>query len=430
MVLNKSVVNTALIVGTQSGCGKTTIMLALLQALKNKQHTIQAFKAGPDYLDPFWHQVITARPCYNLDTKMMGEEGCIKQFNQQASTADIALIEGAMGLFDGAMGVGERGSSANLAAILKISVILVVDVKGMSGSIVPLVSGFCDYAHPLKFTISAIIANRVGSQHHADLLADLLTNHHLPPLLGWMQKNAPTLPERHLGLKRPEETNSPDFSNFFHWNEQQLSQALSPITPRINAMVVDKPLLIGKTIAIAQDAACCFIYPSNITWLHAQGANVHFFSVIKGEFIPEQADGVWLPGGYPELYAHALAHSASLASISNFIQANKPVLAECGGAMLLGKNLIDLAGESWPMAAILPYTSVMKNRLVGLGYREEASGVRGHEFHHSQRINDEDLPACFNLNRGDKGLRYKNLRASYIHWYFPSASPIVAGWLS
>ncbi len=421
---------TAIVVGTQSGCGKTTIMLALLQFFKNQQTHVQAFKAGPDFLDPFWHQAITTQASYNLDTKMMGEQVCINQFYKYSESAQIALIEGAMGLFDGATGVGELGSSAHLATVLDVPVILVVDAKGMSGSIVPLVSGFCDYATQLGFKISGVIANRVGSLHHAKLLEDLLAKHHLPLLLGWMKKNAPQLPERHLGLKRPEEASIPNFSEFFHLDSQRLFFALTAFEKKPRLVSQDKSLLKDKNIAIANDAACCFIYPSNIDYLKAQGANIHFFSPIKGESLPENTDALWLPGGYPELYAEELSTSSSWHSIKEFINQNKPVLAECGGAMLLGHLLIDLDGKSWKMAGVFPYTSVMKDRLVSLGYRNEENGMRGHEFHHSARINDENLQACFNLNRGDKGISYKNVRASYIHWYFASEPNVMAEWFS
>ncbi len=419
---------TTIVVGTQSGCGKTTIILALLQALKNKQISVQTFKAGPDFLDPFWHQAITAQASYNLDTKMMGAQACINQLHKHSEKSQITLIEGAMGLFDGATGVGELGSSAHLAKILDVSVILVVDAKGMSGSIVPLVSGFCDYATKLGFKISGIIANQVGSPHHAQLLDDLLTQHHLPLLIGWMKKNAPSLPERHLGLKRPEEAIIPDFKEFFHLDSQRLSFALTAFVKKPSLGSQPKALLKNKTIAIANDAACCFIYSDNIDCLKAQGANIHFFSPIKGESIPENTDALWLPGGYPELYAEELSTSSSGSSIKEFINQNKPVLAECGGAMLLGKNLIDFNGKSWKMAGIFPYTSIMKDRLVSLGYRNEENGMRGHEFHHSERINDDNLQPCFTLNRGDQGIRYKKVRASYIHWYFASEINVMAEW--
>ena len=188
-------------------------------------------------------------------------------------------------------------------------------------------------------------------------------------------------------------------------------------------------LFNNKIIAIAKDAACCFIYPANLNFLQQQGAELVFFSPIAGESMPENANALWLPGGYPELFAEQLSHSQSWQSIQLFIEAGKPVLAECGGAMLLGELLIDHDGHQWPMAKILPYHSIMQKKLASLGYREEVSGLRGHEFHHSTRVTEQPLEPCFQLSRGDRGIRYKNLRASYVHWYFASAPEVITEWL-
>ena len=206
----------ALLAGTQSGCGKTTIMLAVLQYLKAQQHNIVSFKSGPDFLDPLWHQVVTGKISYNLDTRMVGVPLCERLLANQAAAADIAVIEGVMGLFDGRSGVGGSGSSAELANVLQVPVFLVVDAKGMSGSIVPLVKGFAEYAENMGVGIAGIIANRVGSPHHASLLREVLHEHRQPPLIAWMEKNAPVLPERHLGLVQPAEVELPDFLPFFH----------------------------------------------------------------------------------------------------------------------------------------------------------------------------------------------------------------------
>jgi cobyrinic acid a,c-diamide synthase len=229
---------TALMVGTNSGCGKTTVMLALLQYLKSKNLDVTAFKAGPDYLDPLWHQAVTGKPSYNLDTQMMGAQACKEQFSKQSQDVPIALIEGVMGLFDGRAGVGEAGSSADLAKVLNVPVILIVDVKGMAGSVVPLVSGFCDYARRQGFTISGIIGNRVGSEHHATIIRDLLAHHHLPPLFAWLESKSPELPERHLGLKRPEEGDVPDFLPFFHLDDGILSLAFAEVANKKTQEVV------------------------------------------------------------------------------------------------------------------------------------------------------------------------------------------------
>lgn len=420
----------ALLAGTQSGCGKTTIMLALLQHLKRQQRQVSSFKAGPDFLDPLWHQAITGRTSYNLDTRMVGLEQSQQLINQQHQQVELAIIEGVMGLFDGRTGVGLAGSSADLAKGLQCPVVLVVNAKGMSGSIVPLVSGFCDYANKMGVTISGVIANQLGSAHHASLLKMFLLDHKMPPLLAWMEKDAPKLAERHLGLVTPDQVDIPDFSDCFHVDDDALLRAFSEWQAAELVAKTETKALAGKTIAIAKDKACCFIYPANIDWLNAQGANIQYFSVLKGEALPKNTDAVWLPGGYPELYAKQLAESSSWGSLKQFINDDGPVLAECGGSMLLGKQLIDLAGNSWPMAGILPYQSKMQKKLASLGYREDVSGVRGHEFHYSTRLTEQSFVSCFECGRGDKGIHYKNIRSSYIHWYFASAADVVSAWFS
>jgi cobyrinic acid a,c-diamide synthase len=305
----------ALLAGTHSGCGKTTLTLALVQYFRQHRHDIVSFKAGPDFLDPLWHQAITGKPSYNLDTRMMGEAACRRQLGQLADRAEFALIEGVMGLFDGYSGVGGEGSSLDLARVVGCPVILVVDAGGMSG-----------------------------------------------------------------------------------------------------------------TIAIARDNACCFIYPANLDWLQSHGAKTVFFSPVAGERVPEEADAAWLPGGYPELHTERLSRSASWASLRDCADAGMPILAECGGAMLLGKALVDQNGRHWPMAGIFPYVSVMQSHLAALGYREEASGVKGHEFHFSTREQDEGLAPAFDVVTGDKGVRYRNVRASYVHWFFSDEQNQVAAW--
>ncbi len=420
----------ALLAGIQSGCGKTTIMLALLHYLKSQQQHITSFKAGPDFLDPLWHELITKRTSYNLDTRMVGLEQSKQLINNQHKQVDLALIEGVMGLFDGRSGVGLDGSSADLAKGLDCPVILVVNAKGISGSIVPLVSGYYEYAEKMGVTIAGVIANRVGSAHHASLLKSFLQDYKMPPLVAWMEKDLPALPERHLGLVTPDGLDIPDYSDFFHVDKLALFSAFSKWSECESAINKPENYLQGKKIAIAKDAACCFIYPANIDWLNQQGAEIQYFSVIKGESVPENANALWLPGGYPELYAKQLSVSKSWQSVNQFIQAGHPVLAECGGSLLLGEQLIDLDGVAWPMAGTLPFVSKMQKKLASLGYREDASGMRGHEFHYSTRDNQQTFQSCFECSRGDKGIRYKNLRTSYIHWYFSSAPEVMAKWLS
>jgi len=419
----------ALLGGVQSGSGKTTVMLALLQRHLRLGQSVAAFKAGPDFLDPMWHQAVLGQASYNLDTQMMGPQECQRVLcNAQG---DYLWVEGVMGLFDGRHGVGGAGSGADLALVLGLPVVLVVDAKGQAGSIAPLVAGFELYAQKKGIQIAGIVANRVGSQGHADLLKGILAEENLPPLLGWMDKKAPNLLERHLGLVRPEEWELPDLASSLNLDDQALERALGLVSLRTKVKERTTKRLLGKRIAIARDLACCFIYPANLDWLKEQGAEVVFFSPLNSEPLPPEIDGLWLPGGYPELYGAQLAGSSSWETIQVFIEAGGAVLAECGGAMLLGETLIDLQNESHPMAGVFDFKSKMQTRLAGLGYAEEQSGARGHEFHHSSRIGGAKCyAAAFELDKGDQGLKYKQVRASYIHWYFPSAPEAVARWFS
>jgi len=418
---------TALLAGTHSGCGKTTLTLALLQYFRQQRHDILAFKAGPDFLDPLWHQAITGKPSYNLDTRMMGADACRAQLGQQAERAEFALIEGVMGLFDGYAGVGGAGSSLDLAREVGCPVILVIDAGGMSGTIAAVATGFKQLAEQGGVLLAGIIANRVGSEYHAGLLREALKAYDLPPLLAWMQRSDQVLAERHLGLKMPEATTIPDYSAALHVDHAALLSAFPALTFEAPA-APKQPQLAGKTIAIARDQACCFIYPANLDWLSRHGAKPVFFSPVAGDAVPEEADAIWLPGGYPELHAEALADSASWASLRALADAGMPILAECGGAMLLGKALVDAQGRHWPMAGIFPYVSRMQPRLAALGLREEAAGVKGHEFHYSTREQDEGLAPAFDVSQGDSGVRHRNVRASYVHWYFTDANQCIAGW--
>lgn len=274
----------------------------------------------------------------------------------------------------------------------------------------------------MGLTIAGIIANRVGSAHHAALLAGVLEENQQPPPDRVDEKNAPELPEWHLGLVQPSEVFLPDF---LHIEADCLLDLFSE-TQFLQPEKTEQDLLKNKKIAIARDAACCFIYHANLDFLQDQGTEISYFSPIAGDAIPDNADVVWLPGGYPELFTPTLSVSDTWKSLKLFIEESKPVSAECGRAMLLGEVLFDHLGRQGSMANILPYRSVMQNRLTSLGYREERSSVKGHEFHHSKRVAEQELEPCF---QGDQGVRYKNLRASYVHWYFSSASEIITKWL-
>jgi len=417
-----------LVAGVQSGCGKTSVTLALLQSLKQQGVSVAPFKAGPDFLDPLWHKAVTDLTSYNLDTHMVGSDESARLVAEQ-NDKDLILVEGVMGLFDGRKGVGEDGSSLHLASQLGLEVWLVVDAKGMSGSIVPLVSGFVSFANKHNVTIGGIIANRVGSSHHAGLLKSALGEYQLPPLIGWMKKGAPELPERHLGLVTPDEVVLPDLSSSFYWEESDLlNDGMDKRSAVETVRQGSEKLLKDMKIAVASDGACCFIYPANLKWLEKQGAKLSYFSPVAGDKIPQGVDAAWIPGGYPELFAEELSESSSMDSIREFVDEGGYLLAECGGMMLLGESITDHGGRSWPMAGTLPFTTTMQDRLASLGYRDEQRGARGHEFHHSTREESGAVEKAFMLDRGDGGIHFRNTRASYVHWYFPSAPEQVASW--
>jgi len=418
--------NLALIAGTQSGCGKTSVTLAVLQQLKQQGKSVRAFKAGPDFLDPMWHKAITQKASYNLDTHMIGIEQSL-QILANNQDSEFGIIEGVMGLFDGRGGVGGKGSGAHLAKELGIPVWLVVNAKGMSGSIVPLVKGFVAEAESMGFVISGIIANRLGSDNHAKIIREFLLQYELPPLIAWMKKDAPAMPERHLGLQMPEEHLVPDFGEVFHADMALLSSKARPLKNIPEKWLSTTEGLKGKKIAIARDSSCCFIYQKNLDWLQAQGAKLSFFSPLAGDPVLKHIDAIWLPGGYPELHAEVLSTSSTWESLASCIEEDIPCLAECGGMMMLGNALMDPQGKSWEMAGILPIECEMQDRLASLGYREDESGLKGHEYHHSKRADLADLPKAYTLSRGDEGMVLNNLRASYVHWYFESEPEVAAG---
>ncbi len=402
-------------------------MLAMSQVLRAAGVAVTAFKTGPDFIDPLWHQAVCGAESENLDTHLMGDALCRYRFRKSAGS--FSCIEGVMGMLDGKDGVGAEGSSLHLAGVLKVPIWLVVDASGMSASIAALVRGFLHYTDRRGCRITGVIANRVGGPAHASMLADVLDDQKLPPLLAWIDNQAPSLKERHLGLALPEDAPAPNFAPHWHGEIETLVESAGIV--EVPAKVAPRPAadrLAGLQVAVARDAACCFLYRANLDWLQEEGAVVQFFSPLTGDPVPANSDAIWLPGGYPELYAETLSRSHTWESLREFVKGGKPVLAECGGMMLLGDTLIDLTGNEWSMAAVLPIRSLMHKRLAALGYRTSGDGVRGHEFHHSSSEGGDELSSAFELNTGDRGVRYQAVRASYVHWYFPSAPDVVAGW--
>lgn len=413
--------NGFIISATHSGAGKTTVTLAIMQALRARGVAFSPFKAGPDFIDPMWHKAASGQTSYNLESRMMSMAHIQYLLHRNDG---IAVIEGVGGLFCGS----GKSDTGTLAANLSLPVVFVVDVAGMAGSIAPLLAGFSNFREDVH--IVGVIANRVGSHRHALMIKDALQAEHLPPLLGWLERNEDCkLPERHLGLHLPNETALPDFSNVLHLEDDFWQCWQTNCKTPIYEKTKQENLLQHKRLAIARDAAFCFIYPANVEWMIAQGGEVVFFSPLAGENVPEGADALWLPGGYPELHAEALS-AQGFKSIQLFIESNKPVLAECGGMMILGDALVSNEGDRFAMAGVLPFDVIMQKKLASLGYRASDAGnepaLCGHEFHYSTRAMREELPAAFDVEQGDGGVMYKQLRASYCHWYFASSPKTAA----
>ncbi|RME83938.1 MAG: cobyrinate a,c-diamide synthase [Zetaproteobacteria bacterium] len=399
-----------IIAGTHSGVGKTSVALAILQQAQRQGIRLAPFKAGPDFLDPFWLAAAAGRPCRQLDAWMQNDAGMRAQL---AQSQDPPLIEGVMGLFDGPNG----GATAQIACATGLVVALVVDASGMAESIAAIAQGFARHDPDLRFV--GVIANRVGGKTHAAILARALQDAGLK-LLGWMDAEAPRIPERHLGLAPPARA-LPPLGAHLHLDEAFWSLC-KPARIKAPAQSASR-MLQGVRVAVARDAALGFIYQGNLDWLAEEGADIRFFSPLAGEDLPS-ADALWLPGGYPELFAAELSRSPTLRAIAEAIRGGMPALAECGGMMILGEAIVDADGRGFPMAGVLPARFVMRRRLVALGYRawpHRGETLRGHEFHYADRQMRAPLPSAFAGIEGDSGVRIHRLWASFQHWWFASA---------
>ncbi|MDD2708508.1 MAG: cobyrinate a,c-diamide synthase [Verrucomicrobiae bacterium] len=430
--------------GTQSGVGKTTLALGLLAALRKRGLRVQPFKCGPDYLDAGHHRRASGAASRNLDPWMMGEDGVDLSYRRASAHADISVVEGVMGLFDGASPADITGSTAHVAKLLALPVILVVNGRGMARSIAAMVGGYARFETGVN--IIGVIANRVGSERHANLLSESLAAARLPPLLGWLPGDKQwEIPERHLGLMADTETQQSDawYDSLAEAVTQRmdLNRLLSltrqprPVPPPGSTITPAAKIRLG----IALDEAFHFYYEDNLDLLREQGIELVPFSPLKDTSLPEHLDGLYLGGGFPELFAEQLEANASLReSVRAYAASGGPIYAECGGLMFLGQKLIDLKKRSFAMCGALPIETAMQDRLQRLGYVTAATlapgplgptgaVLRGHEFHWSTITrSDPSLAPCYKLryNRDHReetaGLRLNNIWASYIHLHFYS----------
>jgi cobyrinic acid a,c-diamide synthase len=389
---------------------------------------VRVFKCGPDFIDPMLLERACGSTVHTLDLWMVGLEACRRRLADAARDADVVLIEGVMGLYDG------NPSAADLSRAFAIPVLAVIDAGSMAQTAGAVVQGLRDYG-PVQ--MAGVVANRVASEGHRQMVAASLRG---IPLLASLPKQGRHLPERHLGLVLPDEVDEIDaildeLADQLHLD----TQAWQAITPRLPEQVdpdqAIPPLLAHKTVAIARDAAFCFIYPANLDALRHLGARLEFFSPLADEPVPRDADAVWLPGGYPELHLEALSQAAHWRdSIRAAHTAGLPILAECGGMMAVSESITDIEGHSWSMPALLPGRVIMQQRLGGLGSQgmpTAAGELRGHTFHYS-RMDTGLAPLAHTVKhpsgaQGESVYRLGSLTASYFHGFFASNPVAAAG---
>jgi len=415
-----------LVAAVASGQGKTSVTAALARKLVRAGQRVRVFKCGPDFIDPMLLERACGAPVHTLDLWMVGLDECQRRLAQAAREADVVLVEGVMGLYDG------TPSAADLANRFGMPVLAVIDASAMAQTAGAVARGLRDYG-PVQ--MAGVIANRIASPGHAQMVAGSLRE---IPLLGSLGRQASSLPERHLGLVLPGEQPQIDAYLDALANALQLDEAaweaLPLLAPAAQEGAHIDPALAGKTVAIARDAAFAFLYPANLDTLRILGARLVFFSPLADEPVPADADAVYLPGGYPELHAQALSEAARWrASVNAAHAAGLPILAECGGMMAIADELTDPDGRRWPMAGLLPGVVRMGARLAGLGAQglDTAQGpLRGHTFHYS-RLETPLAPLQYTVRNpagteGEAVYRVGSLTASYFHAYFASNPQAVA----
>ena len=446
-----------------SGQGKTTVTAALARLHARSGRKVRVFKCGPDFLDPYWHRLASGAPVHQIDLWMTGEADIHQRLHAATQEADLVLLEGVMGLYDG------EPSAAELARRFGVPVLAVVDASSMAQTFGALAHGLRHYqaaSHgPLPW--AGVLANRVGSERHADMLQQavaaedwlgalmrstelalperhlgLVAAHELPDALARLDAAADRLLSTPLGRMSPEE-----LAQRFPWGE---SKAINSIAEKDSNTCGEADFgsqnqpLAGRTVAVARDAALCFIYDANLDTLRQLGAELAFFSPLADAALPA-CDAVWLPGGYPELHATTLSANHALRdALRTHVAQGKPVWAECGGMMLLFDTLVDKAGVSHAMWGLLPGTVRLQARLAALGPQQLALGagcLRGHTFHWS--LADTPLPAVTRTQppgrtpqpvadggTGEALYVHGAVRASYFHAWMPSAPAAAAALLS
>lgn len=445
------------VAGERSGSGKTTVTLALLAALGRRFKSsavdvVQSFKVGPDYIDPMFHGYVTGQPCRNLDPVLTSETYVQQCFAHHSQAATYALVEGVMGLFDGASGTEDTASTAHIARLLNLPILLVLDCSRLSRSVAAIAHGYRSFDPRLQF--AGVVLNRVGSDRHLDLLKSALEPLNLPILGVFRRHDDITIPDRHLGLIPTDEIETLDSivarlaalgETCFDWS--RLLPLLRDGSTSISASPLPHaPSQTSIKIAVARDRAFSFYYADNLDLLRALGAELAFWSPLADAALPEGVQGLYLGGGFPEVFASELAaNHVAQASVRAAIQAGLPTYAECGGLMYLCQSIQDFETCSWPMVGIFPAQVQMGKRLT-LGYRQaiaqqdtpllrQGQKIWGHEFHRSHLVSAPQSP-LYRL-RGydpssaefDEGWRSHYVHASYVHLHWGACPDIPARFL-
>lgn len=421
-----------IIAGTQSGSGKTTVTLGLMAALARRGLDVQPFKCGPDFIDPSLHKLVTGKSSRNLDIWMAGESFTHQTFDLHSSNADIAVVEGVMGMYDG----GES-SSAALAEQLDIPLLLVLDVRSAAESAAAVLKGF-ETLNP-NVQLRGVILNRVASPRHLQLVSDAIQQHCKAEILGYLPRNvAFTIPERHLGLHMGEEDpiSSEAISELAKTIEEYVNlDRLLEIAQVHEKTVPEQPVTSPSStvrLAVARDKAFCFYYQDNLDLLQQAGTELVFFSPLADTQLPENINGIYFGGGYPELYAEQLSRNKEmLAAVKNWAENGGLIYGECGGFMYLTQGIVDHDEQFHPMSAIFPVQARMQSRRASLGYREirlkedglfgvAGTVLHGHEFHYSSIDEMESsIKKIYAVNtKSEEGYCYKNVLGGYMHLHF------------
>jgi cobyrinic acid a,c-diamide synthase len=441
------------IAGTGSGVGKTTLTIGLMAALMKKGLTVQGFKCGPDYIDPSYHTAVTKRASRNLDSWMLTKDLVLDIFTHGSRGSDISIIEGVMGFFDGKSPETNEGSTAEISMITKSPVLLVVNCESMARSAAAIVKGFQLFAEGPN--IVAVIANKVGSEGHFQLVKKAIEQECHVPVIGYLKRELDIeIPERHLGLIPSMERGELD--SFFDKLGMLISETVD-IEKLLELAVAEplkgcrKPSIFEKQrdhlvkIAVAKDSAFNFYYPENLEIMEAKGIEIVYFSPLGDEELPDDVDGLYIGGGFPEEFAQDLAcNLKAKQSVKEAIESGLPTLAECGGFMYLTEFIESTDGKKYEMAGVIPGNVQMQTNLAALGYREitgqnanfilEEMCARGHEFHYSNfHTLEEDIPYAYET-KGMRGINKEgyllhNLVAGYTHFHFASCPEMVENWI-